>query len=189
MRAALGVTVHTGWAACVVVAGADPAPPVEAREHVELLGESERFVFHRAAEMPAARAARWVATARAQVVAGATRALGRLTRTRRAACGCVIVAKPGVLLPLSEILASHPRIHAAEGLFYRDALFAAAEASGLVPQIVSPLDLDPKDARLAPVGRALGKPWTTDWKLATVGAWGALGASDKSSTRPGRTPL
>jgi hypothetical protein len=198
MRAALGVTVHTGWAACVVVTGSGPAPDVEARERVELLGESERFVFHRAAEMTAGQAERWLADARTRVVEGAARSLGRLSRTLSAArpkgadsnalsaarpkgadsnarsAGCAIVAKPGALLPLGEILASHPRIHAAEGLFYRDALCAAALACGLAVRIVAPRDLDPKDARLAAVGRALGKPWTTDWKLATLAAWGAL---------------
>jgi hypothetical protein len=146
---------------------------------VELLGDGDRFVFHRAAEMPAALAGRWVDEVRGQIVARATRVLGRLARERSARCA--VVAKPGVLLPLDQVLSSHPRIHAAEGLFYRDAMYAAAQAAGLAALVVEPRELDVKDARLAArlaaVGRALGKPWTADWKLATVAAWGALARS------------
>ncbi len=52
MRLALGLNVHTGWAAAVVAGGDWVAPFLAAREHVELLGEDQRFVFHKAAEMP-----------------------------------------------------------------------------------------------------------------------------------------
>ncbi len=169
----LGVVVHTGWAACVVVdAGSGRRPaPVEAREHVELLGDPERFVFHRAEEKKPAEAARWVGRAREQVVAQAARVLDRLAKGREGTC--VVVAKPGAMPPLGEVLASHARIHAAEGLFYRDAVRAAAEACGFAVRVVSPARLDPTDARLVAVGRALGKPWTADWKLATLAAWSA----------------
>lgn len=172
MRAGLGIVVHTGWAACVLAAGAGRAPPVAAREHVELMGDPERFVFHRAAEKTAAEAGRWVAKAREQVVARAARVLERLAG--EGATTCAVVAKAGAMLPLAEVLASHPRTHTAEGLFYRDALLAAAEASRLKARLVSPQKLDAKDPRLVDVGRALGKPWTADWKLATLAAWSVL---------------
>jgi hypothetical protein len=172
MGAGLGIAVRTGWAACVVAAGTGRAPPVEAREHVELMADPERFVFHRASEMKATEAERWVASARQRVVSQATRVLERLAS--RGAAKCAIVAKPGTMLPLEDVLASHPRIHTAEGLFYRDAFRDAAEACGLAVRIVPPQKLDAKDARLVAVGRALGKPWTADWKLATLAAWSVL---------------
>lgn len=172
MRAAFGLTVHTGRAECVVIAGTDAAAPVEAREEMALLDEADRFVFHRAARMDAAAAERWVAQARATVVRRASPALQRLARGRESACA--IVAKPGALPPLAQILASHLRIHAAEGLFYRDALRQAAEACGFATRVLAKTELDAEDARLEAVGRALGKPWTMDWKLATVAAWRAL---------------
>jgi len=50
VRLAIGLSAHTGWAAATVAGGNIDAPSVAAREHVELLGESERFVFHHAAE-------------------------------------------------------------------------------------------------------------------------------------------
>jgi hypothetical protein len=168
----LGITVHTGWAACVLAAGEGRAPPVVAREHVELLGDPERFVFHRAAEMSATEAERWVAKALGRVVTQATRVLERLSRGGAVACG--IVAKPGTMLPLQEVLASHPRIHTAEGRFYRDAVRQAAEACRLAVRVVPPQKLNAKDVRLVEVGRALGKPWTADWKLATLAAWSVL---------------
>jgi hypothetical protein len=172
MRGGLGIVVHTGWAACVVAAGSGRAPPVQTREHVELLGDPERFVFHRASEMNAEEAVRWVAKARTQVVARATRVIERLAQAHGTAC--VVVAKTGAMLPLDAILASHPRIHTAEGLFYRDAIIASAEACGLPARVVAPSKLDGKDPRLVDVGRALGKPWTADWKLATLAAWSVL---------------
>jgi hypothetical protein len=172
-RAGLGIVVHTGWAACVLAAGAGRTPPVTAREHLELMGDPERFVFHRASEMgDADEAERWVAKAREQVVARAARVLERFAGEGAAACA--VVAKAGAMLPLADVLASHPRIHTAEGCFFRDALLDAASASGLKARVVSPQKLDAKDPRLADVGRALGKPWTADWKLATLAAWSVL---------------
>jgi len=39
-RYVLGLSVHTGWAACVVAGGSVRAPRLDAREEIELLGDS-----------------------------------------------------------------------------------------------------------------------------------------------------
>jgi hypothetical protein len=84
-----------------------------------------------------------------------------------------MVAKMGAMLPLEDVIAPHPRIHTAEGHFYRDVLRTAAEGAGLRVRIIAPGDLDPKDVRLAKVGKLVGKPWSVDWKLAVMAAWAA----------------
>jgi hypothetical protein len=173
MIRALGITVHTGWAACVVAAGTLRRPSLAAREHLELLPDPERFVFHRAAEMPRAAAARFVERARTEVVSRASRVLERLVE-RHDARMCAVVAKSGVMPDLDRILESHPRIHAAEGLFYRDAVAQAAEAQGLRVSVIDPTAFDLKAPDLLEAGRLVGKPWDRDWKLASLAGWAAL---------------
>ena len=48
---ALGISVHTGWGACVVVTGSLAKPVIVANERVQILGDDERFCFHMAADM------------------------------------------------------------------------------------------------------------------------------------------
>jgi hypothetical protein len=89
---------------------------------------------------------------------------------------CALVAKRGAIPALEQVLASHPRIHTAEGLFYRDALLDAARACRIAASVMAPDSFDPNDSRLVAVGRAVGKPWNRDWKLASLAAWSALAA-------------
>ena len=174
MRLALGLTVHTGWAACVLAGGSLRDPHLEAREHVELVaGDEARFVFHRASEMKRADAASFVARACREAIDRAAAVFRRLVEGRDVEA-CAIVAKPGAMPELDVVLASHPRIHTAEGIFYRDVLSDAAKAAGVRAHVVSPSELDAKDRRLADVGRAVGKPWNQDWKLAALAAWRVL---------------
>ena len=71
------------------------------------------------------------------------------------------------------MLAAHPRIHAAEGAFYRDVLKTAAEDAGMRTLVLAPTLLDAKDPRLVKIGKLVGKPWSADWRLATLAAWNA----------------
>jgi hypothetical protein len=174
MRLALGLTVHTGWAACVLAGGSLRDPHVEVREHLALVADdAARFVFHRAAEMKRTEAAPFVALARREAVDRAAAVFRRLAEGRDVRA-CAIVAKPGAMPELDAVLASHPRIHTAEGIFYRDVITDAARAAGVRSHVVAPSGLDAKDRRLAEVGRAVGKPWNQDWKLAALAAWQVL---------------
>jgi hypothetical protein len=188
---AIGVTVHTGWGAALVAAGSLRAPSALAREEVELLGDEERFVFHRAAEMPRARAAQSVARAKKESTARAAAAVGRLVDAARAAggdvVGCAVVANAGAMpASIDDIVAAHPRIHAAEGLFYRDVFRDAAGERGLRVRVAPPKELDAAAAEamridvaeiarlLSEAGRAIGRPWGRDQKAAALAAWALL---------------
>src|SRR5689334_13281432 len=120
-RAALGFSVHTGWAAAVLLAGPVDEPQVLARARVAMAPEEgfdeTRFVYHRSRELPLLEAARAVrattkiahqharvAVARLIAAAGAHRIVG-------SAIGLASRALPA----LEEILRSHALVHAAEG--------------------------------------------------------------------------
>jgi hypothetical protein len=161
--AALGISIHTGWAACVIVAGTPARPEVLANERIQILGDDERFCFHMAAEMKRGQAAPWLARIRRKALANARRVLAPLAARANA---CALVAKPGDPGPLEEVLAAHPRIHTAEGCFYRDVL---AEACPIAVSIVPPAMLD-----ASRIGKIAPPPWGKDQRLAALAAWSVL---------------
>lgn len=74
-----------------------------------------------------------------------------------------IVAKEGPAPDLQTALATHMRIHSAEGLFYRDVFRDACE----IPcRVIQPASLD-----ITSVGKLPVKPWGQDQKLAALAAW------------------
>jgi hypothetical protein len=158
---AIGITVHTGWGACVVVAGSLREPEIVANRVIEVLEGAERFCYHRAAEMEDAPVQEWMRRVRAKALVQARKALAPLL-TRDVRIGA-IVAKDGDSPNLQTALATHMRIHSAEGLFYRDILREACE----VPcHIVPPDSIDTARVTKLPV-----KPWGRDQKLAALAAW------------------
>jgi hypothetical protein len=189
-KAALGFSVHTGWAACVIAGGSVREPRLLARERVEILGDADRFVFHAAAEMSPADGRRSVARCEKIANERAGAALGQLLDRARAAGlavrACAIVAKDGAMAPFEEIVAAHPRIHTGEGRFYRDVLRSACEARGLAARVIPPAQVEAAAGRamrttpaalaaeLAAVARAVGRPWARDQRLAALAAWTVL---------------
>lgn len=180
--AALGLTVHTGWASCVVAAGSAEAPRIVLREIIEVLDDADRFVYHVAESLPLARAEKSVATARAKADQRAVEAVKRLidatTTAGHRLVGCAIVAKknpmPG---SVADIVAAHPRIHTAEGAFHRDVLVQAAGKNRLRSVVVAPGDdALASQASLAPLAKTLGRPWSKDERLAALAAWNLLAA-------------
>lgn len=161
MMRAIGITVHTGWGACVVVAGSPRKPEVLDNKVVELLGDTERFCYHRAAEMEAASVRGWLEELRAKALLRARGELAPLI-AQQVAAGA-IVAKEGTLPDLADALESHMRIHSAEGLFYRDVF---REACGVPCRIFPPAALD-----ITEVGGVSARPWGRDQKLAALAAW------------------
>ena len=164
MPHALGISVHTGWGACVAVGGSLRNPEIVANEIVEMLGDEERFCFHMAAEMPAAERARWIAGLRRKAIANARGALAPLLAHDVARCA--IVARPGTPGDFATLFQSHTRIHAAEGCFYRDVLSEACP----VPVVVVP----PQTLDVSKLGKLSGPPWGKDQKLAALAAWSLL---------------
>src|SRR5262245_23223344 len=152
MKRAMGISVHTGWGACVVVSGSLSQPAIILNERVAILDDSERFCFHMAESMQRPDAEKWIATARKKALANATRALAPLLEQDISICA--IVAKKGKAGSLDKILASHPRIHTAEGCFYRDVF---SDACTIPVRIIPPSSLD-----ISKVGKLSAPPWGRD---------------------------
>jgi len=164
MERAIGICVHTGWGACVVVGGSLRKPEIVANKVVELLEDSERFCYHRAAEMRAAAVNEWLTRMRGKALARAQSELAPLLAEQVRISA--IVAKDGVLPDPDTALAAHTRIHSAEGLFYRDIF---RDACRLPCRIIPPASLD-----ITTVGKLATKPWGRDQKLAALAAWQAM---------------
>ena len=161
MQRAIGISVHTGWGACVVVGGSLRKPEIVVNTVIELLGDRERFCYHRAATMKPASAQEWLERLRAKALAQARSELSPLL-TQQVRVGA-IVAKEGILPDLDTILSTHMQIHSAEGLFYRDIFHDACQ---LPCHIILPDSLD-----ITTVGKLSAKPWGRDQKLAALAAW------------------
>ena len=163
MKRAAGLSVHTGWAACVVAGGTLEKPEIALNEEIEILGDDERFCFHMAAEMKPPEAEKWIAQVRRKALAKAKKAMAPLAKL---ASRCAIVAKPGNAGSLEHVLAAHPRIHTAEGCLYRDVL---AEASPIPVTVIAPREID-----ISRIGKISPPPWGRDQKLAAAAAWMVL---------------
>ena len=191
-RAGVGFREHTGWAAMVALGGDVRAPVVLSRDRYEL-GDDElpRAVYHAARELDLAEAKRLV---RQVQLAARTAAEWQLQRTvaELETSGYEVVgtavAAASRRLPddLSEILASHPLVHRAEGQLFREALAEASELRDLPVMRFVQQDLfeeaagqigasdESLRAQLTGLGRALGPPWQRDQKEAAAAAWLAL---------------
>lgn len=164
MKWAIGISVHTGWGACVVVGGSLRKPEIVGNKVIELLDDPERFCFHRAAEMEPALIEEWLGRVRARALAKARSELAPVLHDVSVGA---IVAKDGALPDLDSILATHMRIHSAEGLFYRDVFRDACQ----VPCRIIP----PASLNITAVGKLATKPWGRDQKLAALAAWQVMG--------------
>jgi hypothetical protein len=192
IEAAAGLSVHTGWAICVVVTGTLKKPGIPLRERVGTLSNQDRFAFHVAEKLPIADAKRSVARATKIAVADYDKALAAIVAKAREGGlrlrACAVVAKdapmPGTV---AEIIAAHPRIHTAEGCLHRDAFVAACRAHSLKSSIVDPRTIVDRSAAaigvkhaeieplLARAGKAAGRPWSKVHRLAALAAWTLLG--------------
>lgn len=195
-RAALGVRAHSGWAAYVVLRGDPKAPQIAARGRMELFdhaAKDSKMLFHAAETMPFARAEKYIAECRAATAKLADLALKNILNEDERIAGCCVLTASGKSLPeLKAILASHALIHAAEGVFYRDAVADACARQKIVVRRVRERDIA-VEAEVLPVresgrrevlngfGKEVGSPWTQDEKLSALGAWLVL--ADKRSTR------
>ncbi len=166
MRAAIGFSVHTGWAAAVALGG--PRATLLARERL-VLADSDygRFVYHAARETPAF-AAEMVKESRQVAVKRAARALRDLVAELAEHRVIAIVVPPAkrALPPLEKILASHSLVHSAEGELFRSALVTAAGRARLPVVESAPGQL--------PALEVTTPPWGKDQRTAAALAWAAL---------------
>ncbi|MGH8137398.1 MAG: hypothetical protein ACREVV_04275 [Steroidobacteraceae bacterium] len=164
VQRAIGISVHTGWGACVVVGGNQTLPEIVAHPVIEILSRSDRFCFHQAAEMTPAVAQKWLAQLRARAITCAREALAPLIAQQVSVCA--IVSKEGSAGDLRDVFASHMKIHSAEGFFYRDVF---RDACTVPAQVVPPSLLD-----ISKMGKLAPAPWGRDQKLAALAAWSVM---------------
>jgi hypothetical protein len=153
--------------------------------------EGSKQPFHAAEPMPFAQAESHIALCRAatgKLAFEAVNAAHLLCKQQglRLSGICVITASGRALPGLATILASHALIHSAEGEFYRDAILAAAKRLNIPAHRLQAADALPYlaaqtaigEARmtkmLTAMGKTIGRPWTSDEKLATLAAWSLL---------------
>jgi hypothetical protein len=195
---AIGFSVHTGWAASVLVAGPLRTPRIVDRRRIRLADSEVTVgaeVYHRAARMRGAAAGKFVREAQKAAARRARGAVEILVESQPLVAAGFLVSAGKLPSDLAVILRSHPLIHTAEGVFYREALATAAEDCGLevvrIPRrelqerFASALGTDEADAReqLAALGRDIGPPWARDQKDAAMAALVALVDAAAGSSR------
>ena len=183
----MGFKLHPGWAAVVAAAHTRDHVEVLLRRRIELLPADHsvpRFVYHEAAELSLADAARLIKrTERAAHAAAGTAIEGMLQELRS---GGVSIASAGVATgstqvpaDLAAILKAHTLIHAAEGVLFQEAVAVSCADRGWTVARVRERDLwtklgDAKRKEVDGLRGLIGPPWSADQKAATAAALVAL---------------
>ena len=197
--AALGLRVHSGWAALVAVAIEDGVPRALARSRphlVEAFTYQFRQPYHTAAELPFDKASEFISRVRQESRDLAYRAIHEVQSAVqkqgfKLSQAALLLASGKQLPALDKVLASHALIHTADGELFREALLHAStrcrlaltcvKERELLDQAAETLRLRP-DAllrRVTELGRPHGSPWTQDEKFATIVAWLSLVSPSK----------
>jgi hypothetical protein len=199
-RAAIGVRTHSGWGAIVVVTNSAGVVEVIDRRRIAIAipgspGANQPYHFAENLELPEAESFLGNRFATAQELASADLRglLGELHgRHYRVVGSAVLLASGRALPPLSKILGSHALIHAAEGEFFREAVWRGCESLGLAVTGFRERDLDERvraafgaaatrvGQQVSTLGRLMGPPWTKDQKTAALAALVVL-ANTRSS--------
>ena len=189
--AGVGFRVHSGWAVVVAVAGPLKAPQVVLRKTVVIADPSipgSKQPYHAAQKLDLKKAETLVRRCAASTNALARRAVRGIVAELRGkglqpGGACILLSSGREVGPLAAILASHPRIHTAEGVFFREAVRRACrrcrvKVTGIkereiVAHAAAALRLQARTLRrrAGQMGRTLGPPWRQDEKLAALAAW------------------
>jgi len=192
--AAIGFRVHSGWAAVVAVSGPLRSPAVVDRRRLELVDPRDpraKQPYHAAAELELKEAEKLIRHYMAKTKLLARRGLRAIIADLRKkgyeVRGCGVLQGSGRPLPnLEKVLASHPLLHTAEGVLFRDVLAGAGEHCKISVNGVRERELflqgtaklriaaDELGRRLTEMGKPLGPPWAQDEKYAALVAWLAL---------------
>lgn len=201
--AAFGLRVHSGWAALVAVAAAAAADPtsfeVLDRRRVTVIdpatpGAKQPYHFVRECEIPQAEEhlATCAATAAKLAHESIRKVIGEFSAIGyRVEAAAILMSSARPLPPLAEILASHPMLHTAEGVFFRDAFRRACTLAKLRVEAIRERELERLAfetfgkgaarlrAEIDGAGKRLGPPWTADQKIAAFAGMLALAGSGK----------
>lgn len=198
--AALGIRSHSGWATLVAVAGDPLAPEVLLRRRIEIASpaiEGSRQPYHAAEGLGLAAAEKLIRRgeegSRKLALAALRAAIAEVEAGGHVVGGCALLLSSGrPLEDLADTLASHAKIHTADGEHFRDAIARAAGQCGLPVTRVRERDawetaagklnvpVEAFQRRIVSLGKTLGPPWRADEKLATAVGCIAL------ASRPGR---
>jgi hypothetical protein len=202
-RAALGIRVHSGWGALVALSYENGAIEILDRRRVAITGTTDHGAnqpYHAARNLPLSEAESFLANAfeaaHTAAATGLREVLDVLHSQKYEVAGCaILMAACRTLPPLGKILAAHPLLHTAEGVFFREAFAKACESNGVAVMKVRERDLEnilkEKFGREATQirkkvqlqGRVVGSPWTTDQKNAAQAALLLLSPQKKPPTR------
>src|SRR5579863_3060196 len=189
-RAAFGVRMHSGWGVLVAISG--DAGSIELVDRRRIITTDPRVPgakqpYHYAANLGLQKAESYLATCIAvserlasAAVAGLVRELEE--REYRIVGATILVASGRPLPCLSNILASHPLIHTAEGEFFRNAVSKACERLKIPVTAIRERDLQQQaettfgnaatgvQRRISTHGASLGPPWNKDHKTSALAA-------------------
>ena len=189
--AALGIRVHSGWVAAVVLCGPPDAPVVVDRRKIQLVkifSYTFRQPYHTAGKMPRQDATKFIRAVQSKAKRLALSALRSLQTDLaegdfKIVRGALLLSSGRGLPALEQILASHALIHTADGELFRDSLRAACARCDLPLQGIREKELFATASkvlgiqaailkrRIAEFGKSLGPPWSQDEKFAALAAW------------------
>lgn len=188
MKVVFGLKAHSGWAALVALAKHGNEFTVVDRSRVELVDEEwAKQPYHAAEELEPQQAREVVKRGISAAHRIARRELKTAVKRTRAlgndVVGCaVLVGNPMPEWSVAQILAVHFRMHQAEGVLFREALIAAAKASGLklvtlpektlLQEAEKSLRTPASDLlkTISALGKSAGPPWGKDQKDAALAA-------------------
>ena len=189
-RAALGVRMHSGWGVLVAISGDAESIEIVDRRRIVVTDakiSGAKQPYHYAAELALEEFEKYIANC-AQVserlaFAAVESMVRELEGHHYRAVGSAILMASGRSLPsLSNILASHPLIHTAEGEFFRDAVRKACERLEIPITAIRERDVDEQakqtfgnttnriQRKISGLGSSIGPPWTKDHKTAALAA-------------------
>lgn len=189
-RAALGVRMHSGWGVLVAISGdADSTEIVDRRRIVvtDANISGAKQPYHYAAALALGESEKYIANCAEVSERLAFAAVEGMVRELEGrhyhVVGSAILLASGRSLPcLSNILASHPLIHTAEGEFFRDAVKKACERLEIPVTAIRERDVDEQakqtfgnttnrmQRKISGLGSSIGPPWTKDHKTAALAA-------------------
>lgn len=187
---ALGIRVHSGWGAAVVVASGNGSIHIVERRRIQItsahaVGAAQPYHF--AEKLAIGAAEKHLASCAAESTRLASEGIAELLST---VVGQGLTIQAAVILlnsarPLPElprILAAHTLIHSAEGEFFRQAFRTACQSLSLPVTGIRERDLEQQSAaafgrtsaqvrkRIDALGKIVGPPWTADQKTAALAA-------------------
>jgi len=189
-RAALGVRMHSGWGVLVAISGdANLIELVDRRRIVttDPGADGAKQPYHHAASLGLPKSEQYLAdcatVSERLALAAVAQVVRELDGRHYRIVGSAVLLASGRPLPsLSQILASHPLIHTAEGEFFRDAVRKACERLEIPVTVVRERDLGERaktvfgnaanrmQHSISNLGSSIGPPWTKDHKAAALAA-------------------